>query len=75
MPFPNDPANDVDGDGVGGDVDSCPNDANTNQSDLDNDGLGDAGDAFPNDPDNDVDGDGVGGDVDNCPNDAAYQSI
>ncbi|MEO8588385.1 MAG: thrombospondin type 3 repeat-containing protein, partial [Flavobacteriales bacterium] len=64
---PNDAANDVDGDGVCGDVDNCPTTANASQTDTDLDGLGDACDACPNDAANDVDGDGVCGDVDNCP--------
>ena len=65
-----DPDCDVDGDGVFGDVDNCPNSANPGQEDADDDGQGDACDACPDDPDNDADGDGICGDVDNCRNDA-----
>lgn len=36
-----DPFNDVDGDGLCGDVDNCPDDANADQSDIDLDGIGD----------------------------------
>jgi hypothetical protein len=41
---------DIDNDTVPNAIDNCPNDANTNQADLDNDNLGDACD---NDSDND----------------------
>ncbi|MDH4228543.1 MAG: thrombospondin type 3 repeat-containing protein [Nitrospirota bacterium] len=68
---PNDPLNDVDGDGVceGASFmapktagnDNCPTIANTNQTDADLDGFGDACDACPYDQANDVDGDGVCG--------------
>ena len=68
--FPNDPDNDIDGDGISGDIDNCPADANPGQADGDGDGAGDACDPFPNDPDDDADGDGVSGDIDNCPADA-----
>ncbi|MEX0708271.1 MAG: FG-GAP-like repeat-containing protein [Woeseia sp.] len=51
---------DEDGDGVGLAVDNCPADPNTNQSDIDGDGVGDA-------CDDDIDGDGLANDVDNCP--------
>ncbi|MBI2082647.1 MAG: thrombospondin type 3 repeat-containing protein [Deltaproteobacteria bacterium] len=53
--------------------DNCPLDANgsnkneDNQSDDDDDGMGDACDPFPEDPLNDWDGDGRGADSDNCP--------
>ena len=66
-PFPNDPQNDVDGDGVSGHIDNCPTVANPTQTDTDGDGMGDACDPFPNDPQNDVDGDGVSGHIANCP--------
>ena len=68
--FPNDAANDTDGDGISGDVDNCPADTNANQLDTDADNTGDACDAFPNDADNDTDGDGISGDIDNCPADS-----
>lgn len=42
---------DIDNDTIPNAVDNCPNDANTNQADLDNDNLGDACD---NDSDNDL---------------------
>ncbi|MCB9297731.1 MAG: T9SS type A sorting domain-containing protein [Lewinellaceae bacterium] len=41
-PCPNDPDDDIDGDGICGDVDNCPADFNPGQEDLDQDGLGDA---------------------------------
>lgn len=47
---PNDPNNDIDGDGVCGDVDNCPTVANVDQTDNENDGLGDVCDS---DDDND----------------------
>lgn len=39
---PNDPDDDIDGDGICGDVDNCPTSFNPGQEDLDQDGLGDA---------------------------------
>ncbi|HKQ60873.1 MAG TPA: thrombospondin type 3 repeat-containing protein [Candidatus Polarisedimenticolaceae bacterium] len=63
--FPNDPFNDADRDGIGGDIDNCPTSANTSQLDTDGDGIGDTCDDCPRDPDNDVDNDDVcGGDCD-----------
>ena len=68
--------NDVDGDGICGNVDNCPTNSNATQTDTDNDGLGDVCDPdrdndgvtnasdncvlVPNPPQNDLDGDGTG---------------
>ncbi len=57
---PDDADNDVDGDGVCGDVDNCPNDPNPLQEDIDTDMIGDACDT-------DIDGDGLANTIDNCP--------
>ncbi|MEM6377800.1 MAG: thrombospondin type 3 repeat-containing protein, partial [Bacteroidota bacterium] len=51
---------DTDLDGVPDDLDNCVLAANPDQSDLDNDGLGDA-------CDDDIDGDGIANEQDNCP--------
>ena len=51
---------DTDGDGITDFVDNCPETANADQGDLDNDGIGDV-------CDDDVDGDGVANTTDNCP--------
>ncbi len=51
--------NDIDGDTILNDDDNCPETANTDQADLDNDGIGDV-------CDDDIDGDGVLNSVDNC---------
>ena len=54
------PAQDIDGDGVRAGIDNCPSVANTNQSDIDDDGRGDVCDS-------DIDGDGINNGSDNCP--------
>jgi hypothetical protein len=80
---PNDAANDIDSDGVCGDVDNCPEDANADQANVDGDATGDVcdddidGDALLNGSDNcpfvdnpgqeDADTDDVGDPCDNCP--------
>jgi len=74
-----DPNNDQDGDGIcmgigfqnpkTGDQDNCPSTANTDQTDSDGDGLGNACDNAPTDPNPDQaddDGDSVGDVIDNC---------
>lgn len=62
---------DADGDGIEDSVDNCPNAANTDQADNDNDSLGNACDSTPNgDTNPDADGDGIDDANDNCPNTA-----
>jgi hypothetical protein len=56
-----DPSEDTDGDGVRAAIDNCAATANSNQADLDADGIGDACDP-------DIDGDGTSNEFDNCPN-------
>ena len=63
-PCPLDADNDIDTDGVCGDVDNCPDDPNADQADADGDGIGDACDV------GDADGDGVPDGADNCPGDS-----
>jgi hypothetical protein len=58
-----DPNADSDSDTIPDATDNCPNNANTDQADLDNDNIGDV-------CDDDRDGDTVNNTVDNCPNDA-----
>ena len=58
---------DTDGDTIYDPSDNCPNTANTNQSDIDNDQLGDACDS-------DIDGDGVDNTLDAFPNDSTESS-
>lgn len=77
------PSQDSDLDGISDMNDNCPYNANPNQADLDNDGVGDecdpdgdgdgvnnSMDDFPADPTEwmDSDNDGVGDNSDNCPN-------
>ncbi|MBO3115371.1 choice-of-anchor B family protein [Winogradskyella sp. DF17] len=52
---------DIDGDTIANVDDNCPETSNPNQSDIDNDGIGDM-------CDEDIDGDGVLNEEDNCPN-------
>lgn len=60
-------AHDLDSDGVPNFFDNCPNVANADQLDTDNDGLGDACDLC--DDSLDRDGDGIGDACDACPDD------
>ncbi|MCK6264668.1 thrombospondin type 3 repeat-containing protein [Vibrio sp. ZSDE26] len=56
---------DSDGDGITDSVDNCPNVANPDQIDSDNNGIGDA---CETDTPLDSDGDGIEDALDNCPN-------
>jgi hypothetical protein len=67
VPVPDTALNDRDADGVLNTADNCPDVANVDQQDQDEDGLGDACDACPLDRDNDSDQDGHCFDQDNCP--------
>jgi YD repeat-containing protein len=55
---PNDADNDIDGDGICADIDTCPGRWNPLQEDSDGDGRGDRCDVCPFDADDDPDGDG-----------------
>ena len=68
---PEDFDNDIDGDGICGDVDNCVNTANTDQSDIDSDELEMCVTTVltENTDQADVDSDGTGDACDDCPND------
>ena len=51
---------DSDEDKIGDEIDNCPSTTNSDQSDIDGDGIGDV-------CDDDIDGDGILNDSDNCP--------
>jgi hypothetical protein len=65
------PSSDVDDDGVEDDLDNCPSTPNPDQTDSDNNGLGDACDAPSgsggSNSSSDKDGDSINDSVDNCP--------
>jgi len=65
-----DALNDSDADGVCGNLDNCPAQANADQVDMDMDDVGDVCDACPLDADDDSDLDGHCADEDNCPAEA-----
>jgi len=58
---------DPDGDGIIGNFDNCPDDANSDQADDDGDRIGEVCDECPGDWINDPDEDGFCGFADNCP--------
>ncbi len=62
FPFDETETKDSDGDGIGDNTDNCPNIANDDQTDSDNNGIGDACEGVT-----DADEDGVADDEDNCP--------
>ena len=69
---PEDANNDIDQDGLCGDVDNCPSVANVDQADTDLDGVGDACDnclTVANRYQKDTDGDGLGDACDVCSGD------
>lgn len=61
------PTNDADNDGVLDGTDNCPNVANADQADNDNDGIGNVCDSTPDGEMSDSDSDGVSDSLDNCP--------
>ena len=61
------PNNDADNDGVLDGTDNCPNVANADQADNDNDGIGNVCDSTPDGETSDSDSDGVSDSLDNCP--------
>ncbi len=66
---------DEDSDGVIDCMDNCVRKLNPDQSDLDNDGLGDVCDDCPLDTENDADNDGICGDIDACPDTIIPESV
>ena len=61
------PTNDADNDSVLDGADNCPNVANADQADNDNDGIGNVCDSTPDGETSDSDSDGVSDSLDNCP--------
>ncbi|MDD5427306.1 MAG: SBBP repeat-containing protein, partial [candidate division Zixibacteria bacterium] len=69
---PYDPQNDIDGDGICGDIDICPYDYDPLQANIDGDNYGDSCDNCPevfNNDQADTDSDGLGDSCDICIND------